>query len=146
MNDILIALIIGIIAGTIDVIPMIIKKLDKLANLSAFSHWVILGLIIPFVDWNIEPWIKGLILGEISLIPILIIVYPKDKKALIPMIIFSAILGIGVAIAGSKFIGQYKELREYIMNINKQEILENIRITINSNTYRVITVDKIEKK
>ena len=105
MNDILIALIIGIIAGTIDVIPMIIKKLDKLANLSAFSHWVILGLIIPFVDWNIEPWIKGLILGEISLIPILIIVYPKDKKALIPMIIFSAILGIGVAIAGSKFIG-----------------------------------------
>jgi len=105
MNDILIALIIGIIAGIIDVIPMLIQKLDKFANLSAFAHWVILGLIIPFVDWNIEPWIKGLILGELSAIPIMIIVYPKDKKALIPMIIFSAILGIGVAIAGAKFIG-----------------------------------------
>ena len=70
-----------------------------------FAHWVVLGLIIPFVDWNIEPWIKGLILGELSAIPIMIIVYPKDKKALIPMIIFSAILGIGVAIAGAKFIG-----------------------------------------
>jgi len=105
MNDILIALIIGIIAGIIDVIPMLIQKLDKFANLSAFTHWVILGLIIPFVDWNIEPWIKGLILGELSAIPIMIIVYPKDKKALIPMIIFSAILGIGVAIAGAKFIG-----------------------------------------
>ena len=105
MNNILIALTIGIIAGIIDVIPMIIKKLDKYANSSAFAHWVILGLIIPFVDWNIEPWIKGLILGELSAIPIMIMVYPKDKKSLIPMIIFSAILGIGVAIAGAKFIG-----------------------------------------
>lgn len=105
MNDILIALTIGIIAGIIDVIPMIIKKLDKFSNLSAFSHWVILGLIIPFVDWNVEPWVKGLILGVLSAIPIMIMVYPKDKKALIPMIIFSAILGIGVAIAGAKFIG-----------------------------------------
>jgi len=105
MNNILIALTIGIIAGIIDVVPMIIKKLDKVSNLSAFVHWVILGLIIPFVDWNIEPWLKGFILGELSAIPIMIMVYPKDKKALIPMIIFSAILGIGVAIAGAKFIG-----------------------------------------
>ena len=105
MNNILIALTIGIIAGIIDVVPMIIKKLDKVSNLSAFAHWVILGLIIPFVDWNIEPWLKGLILGELSAIPIMIMVYPKDKKALIPMIIFSAILGVGVAIAGAKFIG-----------------------------------------
>jgi len=105
MNNIFIALTIGIIAGIIDVIPMIIKKIDKISNLSAFAHWVILGLIIPFVDWNIEPWIKGLILGELSAIPIMIMVYPKDKKALIPMIIFSAILSIGVAIAGAKFIG-----------------------------------------
>jgi len=105
MNNILIALIIGVIAGIIDVIPMIIQKLDRFSNLSAFSHWVILGLIIPFVDWNIEPWIKGLIIGELSGIPIMILVFKEDKKAIIPMIIFSAILGIGVAIAGVKFIG-----------------------------------------
>ena len=105
MNSILIAITIGIIAGIIDVVPMIIKKLDKVSNLSAFVHWVVLGLIIPFVDWGIEPWLKGLIIGELVAIPIMIMVYPKDKKALIPMIIFSAILGIGVAIAGAKFIG-----------------------------------------
>ncbi len=38
MNDIFIALIIGIVAGIIDVIPMLIQKLDKFANLSAFTH------------------------------------------------------------------------------------------------------------
>lgn len=105
MNEILIALIIGIIAGIIDVIPMIIQKMDKYANLSAFSHWVVLGLIIPFVSWDISPWLKGLIIAEISAIPILLIVAIKDKKAIIPITIMSAILGIAVAIAGKAFIG-----------------------------------------
>ncbi len=105
MNDIFIALIIGVTAGIIDVIPMIIQKLEKSANLAAFFHWVVLGLIIPFVDWDIVPWLKGLIIGEIAIIPTLFIVFPKDKKAMIPMIIMSAILGIGVALAGARFIG-----------------------------------------
>ncbi len=105
MNDILIALIIGIVAGIIDVIPMIIKKMEKSANLSAFSHWVVLGFIIPFVSWNIAPWLKGLIIAEISAIPILFIVATKDKKAILPITIMSAILGVAVAIAGKIFIG-----------------------------------------
>ncbi|MFH2142483.1 MAG: hypothetical protein ABIJ97_08685 [Bacteroidota bacterium] len=105
MNDLFIALIIGIAAGVIDVTPMIIQKLDKTANWSAFVHWVVLGLIIPFVKWDIQPWLKGLIIGELATVPVMIIVAAKDKKAIIPIIIFSAILGIGVAIAGAKFIG-----------------------------------------
>ncbi len=105
MNEILIALLIGIIAGTIDVIPMVIQKMDKYSNLSAFFHWVVLGLIIPFVSWNIAPWLKGLIIAEITAIPILLIVAPNDKKAIIPISIMSAILGIGVGLAGAYFIG-----------------------------------------
>ncbi|RPH31048.1 MAG: hypothetical protein EHM93_14835 [Bacteroidales bacterium] len=104
MKSILIALIIGVAAGLIDVIPMIIQKLDKRACWSAFSHWVVLGLIIPFVHWDIQPWFKGLIIGELATIPVMIIVSQRDKKALIPISIFSAILGIGVAVAGSIFI------------------------------------------
>ena len=104
MEKILIALAIGIIAGIIDIIPMVIQKMDKFANLSAFFHWVVLGLIIPFVSWDIEPWLKGLIIAELSAIPILLIVAPKDKNAIIPIMIMSAILGIVVAVAGAYFI------------------------------------------
>jgi hypothetical protein len=104
MSNIVIALIIGVSAGLLDVTPMIIQKLDKTANWSAFVHWVVLGLIIPFVHWDIQPWLKGLIIGELATLPVMIIVFPKEKKALIPMILFSAVLGIGVALAGSKFI------------------------------------------
>jgi flagellar biosynthesis component FlhA len=105
MHNILIALIIGIIAGIIDVIPMLIQKLDKFANLSAFTHWVVLGLIIPFVSWGIDPWLKGLIIGELSAIPVIIMVWKNDKKSFIPILLMSALLGIGVAIAGARFIG-----------------------------------------
>jgi hypothetical protein len=105
MNDILIAITIGIAAGIIDVIPMIIMKLEKSANISAFVHYFVLGLIIPFVSWDIAPWIKGIIISFLSALPVMIIVYPKDKKAIIPMIVFALILGAGIGIVGAKFIG-----------------------------------------
>jgi len=105
MNSIFIALAIGIVAGIIDVIPMMIRKLDRFSSVSAFIHWVVLGLIIPYVDWDIQPWLKGLVIALLTAIPIMIIVYPKDPKALIPMLIFSAILGAGVGLAGSMLIG-----------------------------------------
>ncbi|HBS85113.1 MAG: hypothetical protein A2W91_01370 [Bacteroidetes bacterium GWF2_38_335] len=104
-SDILTALAIGIAAGIIDVVPMIIQKLNRTACASAFMQWVFLGLVIPFVAWNIEPWLKGIIIAELALIPVLIIVSSADKKAIIPMLIFSAILGAGVGFAGDYFIG-----------------------------------------
>jgi len=105
MNDFLIAIIIGLVAGLIDVAPMIIMKLEKVANISAFVHYFVLGLIIPFVSWDIAPWIKGIIISFLSALPVMIIVYPKKKKAIIPMIVFSLILGAGIGIAGAKLIG-----------------------------------------
>ena len=104
MNDLLIAIIIGLVAGLIDVTPMVIMKLEKVANISAFVHYFVLGLIIPFVGWDMTTWLKGVIISFLSAIPVMIIVYPKDKKAIIPMIIFSLILGAGIGIAVAKFI------------------------------------------
>ncbi len=105
MNDLLIAAIIGLIAGLIDVIPMLIMKLEKSATISAFTHYFVLGLIIPFVDWGLNPWITGMIISFLSSLPIVKIVYPKDKKSLIPIFLFSLILGAGIGLAGAKFIG-----------------------------------------
>ena len=104
MNNIFIALLIGIIAGTIDVIPMIIQKLDRYANISAFVHWVFLGLIIPYVSWDIQPWLKGLIIAELAILPVMIVVAKNDKKALIPMAVMSAVLGVGVGFASAIFV------------------------------------------
>lgn len=104
MNNIVVALGIGLVAGIIDTVPMIIQKMDKPACLSAFVHWVVLGMIIPFVNWDIQPWLKGLVIGELMAIPVMIMVFPQDNKAVIPICLFSAVLGAGVGLAGSAFI------------------------------------------
>jgi len=105
MENLLIALVIGFVAGIIDVAPMIIQKLDKFSCVSAFVHWLALGLIIPFVNWGMQPWLKGIVIAVLTAIPVIILVYPNDPKAVIPMVIFSVVLGAGVGIAGAKFIG-----------------------------------------
>jgi hypothetical protein len=105
MKILLISFGIGIIAGIIDVVPMIIQKIDKYSCISAFVFWIVLALIIPYVNWDMKPWLKGLLIAEMTAIPIMIVVFPQDPKALIPMIIFSAVLGAGVGISGAKVIG-----------------------------------------
>ncbi len=102
---IFIALSIGIIAGIIDVAPMIKQKIDRNSCISAFFQWVALGLIIPFVNWDIPSYLKGLIIAELFAIPIMIITYPHDRKAVISISIFSAVLGMAVGFAGAQFIG-----------------------------------------
>jgi len=51
-----------------------------------------------------QPWLKGLIIAELAALPIMILVFAKEPKSIIPIIIFSAVLGIAVGIAGARFV------------------------------------------
>jgi hypothetical protein len=104
MKNIVIALLIGFVAGIIDVVPMLIQGIATAACISAFIQWIVLGLLIPYVQWNIQPWLKGLIIAELLALPILVLVFAKEPLSIIPIIIFSAILGILVGLAGARFI------------------------------------------
>ena len=104
MREVFVALGIGIVAGAIDIVPMVRQKIHKASILCVFAQWVFIGLIIPFVDWGFEPWIKGLVLGELGMIPIMLLAYGRVKKSPIPIIIFSAILGVGIAVANDLLI------------------------------------------
>jgi len=98
MSKLIISLFIGLIAGIIDVIPMLIQKLDVYACLSAFVHWVVLGVLISYADFSMPSWLKGLIIALMSAIPIIILVLKDDLKNILPIIIMSAILGICIGV------------------------------------------------
>ena len=104
IHNIFIALLIGAIAGTIDTIPMILQGINLYACFSAYIHWIVLGTIIPYLDWNIKPWLKGLIISELSALPIMIIVAENEPFSIIPILLFSAVLGVFVGIAGNRFV------------------------------------------
>lgn len=104
MNNIVIALLIGAAAGLVDALPMLRMKVPVFSILAIFCQWVFLGLVIPFISWNTEPWLTGLILGEAGMIPFAIQALYKNKKSVLPMLLFAGILGIAIGIAGDYFI------------------------------------------
>lgn len=104
MKNFFISLLIGLSAAIVDVTPMMIQKLDISACISAFVQWIVLGLIIPYLNWKMKSWLKGLLVGEMAALPILVLVFAKEPMSIIPIIVFSAILGTAVGLAGDKFI------------------------------------------
>ena len=105
MNNFFISLLIGVTAGTIDILPMVIGgRADRNTFLSVFIHWVVLGFIIPYVTWPMQPWLKGLLIAELSSLPMIITMLQKEPRSVVGIIIFSAVLGSIIGIAGAKFI------------------------------------------
>ncbi|MBI5538761.1 MAG: hypothetical protein HY951_01780 [Bacteroidia bacterium] len=93
MKKATIGILLGIVAGIIDVTPMIIQKLTWDANISAFSMWVIIGFLISTVELKINSILKGIIISFLALIPCAILIGWQEPKALIPISIMTTILG-----------------------------------------------------
>lgn len=66
MKKLFVSLLIGTIAGVLDVIPMIMQGLDWYANASAFLHWVVMGVLISYVVQLDDPWIPAKRLPEVT--------------------------------------------------------------------------------
>lgn len=93
MKKISIGIIIGVIAGIIDVIPMIIQGLTWDANISAFTMWVIVGFLTATIDLKLNPIIKGIFIAFLVLLPCAILIGWKEPISLIPIGIMTLILG-----------------------------------------------------
>jgi hypothetical protein len=127
MERLLISLAIGVAAGVIDVTPMIIRKIDKYACVSAFVQWVVLGVIISYVQMPVAPWLKGIAVAVMSVLPILVHVSRDGRKSIIPILIFTIVLGAGVGFATSRLAGPE--------DTTKQEIRPNTIGPNSSNVY-----------
>lgn len=94
MREFLLAIVLGVSAGVIDIIPMILQKLDKYSIISAFVQWVVIGVIVTYSRvFGLESWLNGLVISVLMSLPIVILVMKNDRKS-VPMILFmSAVLG-----------------------------------------------------
>lgn len=93
MKKIKIGLLLGIVAGIIDVIPMILQNLTWDANISAFAMWIVVGFLISTSDLKINSIIKGILTAFLVLLPTAILIGWKEPVSLIPITIMTTILG-----------------------------------------------------
>lgn len=92
MDRLIFSVIVGLVAGIIDIIPMIIQKLPRRSVVSAFFHYLFVSIIILNVDIpHIVWWLEGGIVGLALTIPMLIQIGDSDGKSL-PIIAFNAVL------------------------------------------------------
>lgn len=96
-------IIFGLLAGIIDVIPMILQKLTWDANLSAFSFWVVSGFLIANTDLKVKGFMKGIIVSLLILLPSAILIGWKEPVSLIPVSIMTLILGSALGYCVDKY-------------------------------------------
>jgi hypothetical protein len=101
MKIVILSMLVGLDAGFADILPMLVKKMDRRAIVSAFLQYffvsIIIGLIdIPGVIW----WLEGSLIALALSLPIVIIVSVNDKKAVPIILSMACVLGalIGLAI------------------------------------------------
>jgi hypothetical protein len=83
----------GVIAGIIDVIPMLIQKLPVAADLSAFMQWVVVGLFIATIQIGLKGIVKGIFIAVLAIIPVAILIGAQEPMSLIPVVTMTFILG-----------------------------------------------------
>jgi len=95
---------LGVIAGIIDITPMIIQNLPLNSILSAFCMWVALGFLINTSTLKINGVLKGLLLSFLVLLPTAILIAQAEPVSLIPIGIMTVILGALLGFASDKIV------------------------------------------
>ena len=93
MKRITVGLAIGAGAGVVDVVPMVLQGITWDANCSAFSLWVVSGLLIATTELKLKPVLKGIVIPLLVLLPSSFLIAWKEPASLIPILIMTVILG-----------------------------------------------------
>ncbi len=103
-KTLLISLGVGLGAGLVDVLLTYRYEENKHTLWAIAFHWVAVGFLMPFIDLGIPTALKGAIVGILLAVPFMIMEFDNDPKANIPMLIFSPIFGVLIAIFSDFFI------------------------------------------
>jgi len=92
-KKIIVGILLGAIAGGIDMTPMVVQGLTWDANISAISMWIIAGFFISTSTLKINPFVKGILLSFLCLIPCAIIISWEEPKSILPIALMTLVLG-----------------------------------------------------
>ena len=100
MNTLLLSIVVGLIIGIIDIIPMIVQKLPRYSIIAAFLFFFFISIIIfhiniPYIAW----WLEGALISIAMMSPVLIHVGATDKKPIPIITVNTIILGTLISVA-----------------------------------------------
>lgn len=99
--ELLFTILIGIVIGALDALPMFIKKMDSTNCWSAFIQYVVVTFIIfntNLPQLNINEYVVGPIVSILMCLPIVIMISRNEKKAVPIVLVNSVILGLIISV------------------------------------------------
>lgn len=104
MNKTIVGILVGAIAGIIDVVPMILQGLTWDANISAFLMWVVIGFFLSTSNLKMNGITKGILFSFLILLPAAVLIGWKEPLSLIPVSVMTIILGGSCGFALDKIL------------------------------------------
>ena len=96
-------IVFGVVAGVIDVVPMLLQKLTWDANLSAFSLWVVSGYLVAVTPLKLKASVKGIFISFLVLLPSAFLIGWREPVSLFPIFTMTLILGSVLGYAVDKY-------------------------------------------
>lgn len=93
MNKLLAALLIGAAAGVLDTFPMLLRKAPLHEVAVPLVHWLMLGVLIAYVQMPVHPALKGSAVAVMTTLPTLISYSQTKPGAVLPILGMSVVLG-----------------------------------------------------
>lgn len=104
MDKLVKSLLLGIAAGIVSVIPMLLQAVSWQVSIGTVLHWLALGIIITFARLPMFPWLSGATIALLTSIPLALIVSETDAFTALLTIASSAVLGALLGLISDRLI------------------------------------------
>lgn len=93
----LIGIGIGLTAAIAEIALVRTYQKNRLILAAIGSHWVAVGVVMPYIELGTSIWLKGIIVGVVLTVPFIIFDMQKSKNAMIHTTVFAPIWGVIIA-------------------------------------------------
>lgn len=87
------AIVIGLVAGAIDLIPLIMVKVPLINMVSILMFWIVTSYFVASVVLFKNKVLNGLVLSTLNMLPLVMVIYTINPKDFLPMLSMAFLLG-----------------------------------------------------
>jgi hypothetical protein len=104
MKNNMIAMLIGLLVGLIDLIPLVLVGAPLLNMLSIVTFWIITAVFIANITFFKNALINGLMISIMNMLPLVMVIYTINPKDFLPMLSMAVLLGPLAGYLNKRFI------------------------------------------
>ena len=103
MKKMMIAGLIGLVAGLLDLIPLVMVGAPLLNMASILMFWIVTSIFVAHVTLSKNSLVNGLVLSTLKMLPLLMVIYTINPKDFVPMLSMAVLLGPVVGLLNKRF-------------------------------------------